>query len=146
MPRFIDWRRGRPAEIWARAEGYIKNFVKENEIKPLADIYQDPISAVAGGVIIDGMVGEFLNANVSALQTSSRAIRWPFPFPGGLRGPHVHLAGDVYLLNGEQWNNFVKGVKADIISRLDKAEEIGFEDFIGITEAASFLPFGKHSS
>lgn len=139
MPRFIDWRRGRPAEIWARSEIFIKDFIKKNGLKPVSDIYLDPVSAAAGGVIIDGMVGEYFEGSLSNFSKEA-SLRWPIPFPGGLKGPHVHFQEKVFFLNDKQWRNFSNGVIKDIQEKLSRANEIGFQELIEISEAVSGLP------
>ena len=67
------------------------------------------------------------------------AIRWPFPFPGGIRGPHFHYGRDVYLVNQKQWNSFTAQVMKDVMTRLGNAEHVSFDEALQITEAAVSL-------
>lgn len=137
MFRLIDWRRGRPAELWARSERIIMEFIEKNRLKAVSEDYLDPVSAMAGGVITDGKDELLKEAILSSIKEVG--FRWPVPFPGGLKGPHVHFQKDVYFLNGDQWREFANLIVKDIQERLSRANEIGFQELVEITEATSGL-------
>lgn len=153
MERLITeriWKFGRPAELWARNAALIKQFIASNKLKPVSDAYLDPISLVAGGVIIDGRkLGETLAelAARSALPGkagSSRVMeklpfKWPIPFPGGMKSPHLHFQENIYLLNEKQWKDFSGRIIKDIQSRIANAGSVSFDQLVELTEATGGL-------
>ncbi len=120
------WIAGRPAEIWLGYRDIVGNFVKKNKLKP-------PKPEEYPYLPTSGEIGEF-EGMVSRSKTKL-AIRWPFPFPGGIRAAHVHYGPDVYLLNQKQWNSFTKQVMKDVQNRISKTEQVSFEEALQITEA-----------
>jgi hypothetical protein len=61
-----------------------------------------------------------------------------FDIRGGMKAPHIHLDGKIYLLNEVQWSEFSEKVIVDIQERLEKAKSIpmNFDQLTGVAEAA----------
>ena len=64
----------------------------------------------------------------------SKAILWD-PTRGGMRMPHLHYAGEIYLLNEAQWANFSKIATKSLAERLAKVQKVGFEEVMQVSEA-----------
>ena len=90
-------------------------------LKPVSEAYLDPISTVAGGVIIDLVVKG---------ATLEKPFKWPFPFPGGIRGPHIHFEKNIYLLDEKQWRDFSGRIMKDIQSRIANANSVSFDQLL----------------
>lgn len=127
-------------------ELFIKQFISKNRLKPLSEAYLDPVSALAGVIVVDGrQVGEmFADVMVKNAMMDSPArraakakvrFRWPFPFPGGIKGPHIHFQEDVYILNDRQWRVFSNKIIKDIQSRIATANSINFSQLVELSEA-----------
>lgn len=55
-------------------------------------------------------------------------------FPGGMRVPHLHFKGSVYVLNEQQWHAFSGGVIKDLNEKLAKASVLSFDQVRDIAE------------
>ncbi|GEM_PF-346369 len=151
------WKYGRPAELFANKESFIHEFIEKNGLSPVQQETLAQLSTVQGGVIIDGMhnfqlllnepqYGQRKAKSVGAATVErEEPVELPLkPFPGGLRSPHIHFRGEVYLLNDKEWQRFCKPIVSEIMHKLEKAESIGFgfESLLELSEAANILPHG----
>ncbi len=132
------WKRGRPAELFVVEEAFIEKFISEFKLRALSEESLDQLSPVAGGVITDGrlaiepQLANQRSVEIESMERSSEVKIKPPNFPGGLRTPHIHFKGEVFLLNIKQWQNFSGFVKKDIQKRLDRAESIPFEQMMDL--------------
>ncbi|MGD0578063.1 MAG: hypothetical protein ABSC08_03955 [Bryobacteraceae bacterium] len=58
---------------------------------------------------------------------------------GGIRIPHFHSAGDVYLLNDQQWSAFSEKVLGGVRDKLAKTHSIGYDQLMEVADAAAQL-------
>ena len=49
--------------------------------------------------------------------------------------PHLHYAGEIYLLNEAQWASFSKSAMKSLTEKLGKAQKVSFEDVMQVSEA-----------
>ena len=117
------WLYGGPWDIWVRRVDMIGNFIREQKIKPVA--------------VADLPTHPFLAAEQPA--ATARAIVRPRPFPGGLRSPHLHFKGDIYLVNQEQWRGFSGTVIKQYQEKLGKAGTIGFDQLMDVATGMETL-------
>ncbi len=59
--------------------------------------------------------------------------------PGGRRVPHLHYRGEMYMLDPEQWRSFSRVVMEDISKRVMAANQVSFNELLGVAESASSL-------
>ena len=127
------WKFGRPAELWLSHHELVAKVIAKYKLKPLsADNYPYLPHVEEFGVSV-------LSKATSKQAKAVPTIRWPIPFPGGMRIPHFHYGRDVYLLKPNQWNEFSKMVVKDIQSRIAGANEVGFEQVMELEQAVSSL-------
>ncbi|PKM43843.1 MAG: hypothetical protein CVV05_13395 [Gammaproteobacteria bacterium HGW-Gammaproteobacteria-1] len=130
--RVLKWKAGRPADIWLSHRDLVAGMIKKFNLKALEiDAYPSmPAAAMP-------------EAAVTATKSRSLAVeaklRWPKPFPGGLRIPHLHYGADIYLLDRAQWKEFSGTVLREAAERIAKAKEISFEQTLELTEAVNTL-------
>lgn len=117
------WLYGGPWDIWVRRVDMIGNFIREQKIKPVA--------------VADLPTHPFLATEQPA--ATARAIVRPRPFPGGLRSPHLHFKGDIYLVNQEQWRGFSGTVIKQYQEKLGKAGTIGFDQLMDVATGMETL-------
>jgi hypothetical protein len=116
----IIWIRGiPPVDFWIRREGMVGEFVQKNRLKPI-DTSPYEIEALAGAV-------------EAREEKAALPVRRP-PFPGGMRVPHLHFKGGVYVLNEQQWHAFSGGVVKDLNEKLAKAAALSFDQVRDIAE------------
>jgi hypothetical protein len=118
--RLFKWEYGRPAELWLSYRSLISGFIKKNKLSPLPpEAY--PYFPLAGAAGTPNLAAE------SEATLKSLRVRWPIPFPGGMRVPHVHFDHDVYLMEPEQWNDFSNAIVKDISHRLADVSQLSFD-------------------
>lgn len=116
---------GIPATIWIRNASLIRELVRKFAIKPATDGPQAPHLAA-----LSAAVGERLEV--------ASVIKRP-PIPGGMRVPHLHLDGEVYLLNDKQWKEFTGKMIKDLQSRLSRVSAVSFEQAVDLSETIETL-------
>lgn len=121
------WKWGRPAELWMTQIDLVSRFVEAQGLRsiPLEELGYPEQLATGGGTAFEGDAR--LNLHVL----------WPYPFPGGLRFPHLHLGGDVYRLDREQWADFSKQVLSSFQRRLGDAGSVSFDQLLEVSNALS---------
>ena len=119
------WLFGIPAPIWLNRMEMIEGFIKENGLQPAA-LETLPISPLMN--------------QAAGAEIAERAlkIRWP-GFPGGIKIPHLHFGGNVFVLKEELWQKFSAGLVKDLQGRLAKAKSVSFEQAMEISEAIDSL-------
>ena len=112
------WRYGGPRDFWVVQRDAVATLIKREKLQALDRahfVFDDPVpvdSAPAGG-------------KVGAREVAA-TIRWPRPFPGGLRIPHVHFRDEVFELDAQQWARFSAAVVAGFRARLEQAGAVSF--------------------
>lgn len=99
-------------QLWNQRAKQVEVFIKANNLQPVR--FVAPETAKPSGVPVD---------------------------PGGrfgLRnGPHIHSAGEMYLVTGEQWSQFGQSVLADVGAKLKDASHVPFQSVLELTEVAA---------
>lgn len=121
------FRYGGPWPIWINNIDIITKLIKENSIKPIDSEH-----------LFGNSPEMFQVPNVGAKGKISDGLR-PYPFPGGLRYPHLHFKGELYKLNDKQWKTFSSEVLKDIRAKLDKVNVVSFEQVMEISDAVDSL-------
>lgn len=134
--KVLEWRSGRPADIWLSHRDLVANVIKKFNLKALeVDAY--PYMPSAAGAMPE--VASAMTATKTKALAVETKLRWPKPFPGGLRIPHLHFGADIYLLDRAQWKEFSGMVLRDVQERLAKAKELNFEQTLELTETINTL-------
>lgn len=130
--KILKWKAGRPADIWLLQRELVAATIKKFNLKALeVDAYPSVPAAAA--------MSEAATATKSRSLAVEAKLRWPKPFPGGLRIPHLHYGADIYLLDRAQWKEFSATVLREAAERIAKAKEISFEQTLELTEAVNTL-------
>ncbi|GAB4420886.1 MAG: hypothetical protein OHK0032_16670 [Thermodesulfovibrionales bacterium] len=117
------WIFGMPAPFWLKNIKMIEQVIREQKLEP---------------VPAESLMTETPLAPMGAEQ--EKAIRiWPRPIPGGIRIPHLHFRGDVYLLNESQWKEFSGKVVKEFQTKLARVNTVSFEQVMEISEAVDSL-------
>jgi len=125
----VIWKYGRRADLWLSGQEALGKFLRKYRIKALPRASY-PYDATP-------MLQEIPSAKVMK-QMRVEAL-WPRPFPGGIRIPHVHFEGELYILNPKQWKAYSALVMNDVQERISKASKVDFAQLIEISEAAGKL-------
>ncbi len=134
--KLLIWKNGRPADIWLSQHELVASVIKRYRLKPLAVESYPSMPGMDAGMFE-------ATAAVSSRAKSASSIpvklRWPKPFPGGLRIPHVHYGADIYLLNDAQWKAFSSAVLKDVSKRIAAAKSVSFEQTLELADAINTL-------
>jgi hypothetical protein len=120
------WKWGRPADIWVMQRDLVRQFVERHDLQaiPAEQLGMTrPMAARSG-------------APAGQETLAARAL-WPYPFPGGLRIPHLHLDAEIYPLNREQWHAFSRQVMDDFRERLADVGSVSFDQVLEVSNALS---------
>jgi len=63
---------------------------------------------------------------------------WYNPY-GGMKMPHIHYAGEVYVLTEPQWAVFSKSVMEAFANKLHSAQRVTFDQVVGLAEGFAEL-------
>ena len=120
--RYIDWRFifGKPADFWMVQAKAVEQFIKANKIKPVS---QETLQVRS--------VGE-----VTEKEAERAFVPWWWKY-GGMRVPHLHYAGELFLLNQEQWKAFSTEIIRDFSKKLAGANSVSFGQLMTISEAVN---------
>jgi hypothetical protein len=108
-------------DFWVAQVEIIERFVKatRSELTQIKIAAQSPVEL-----------------GTKAPAAAGKAILWD-PTRGGMRMPHLHYAGEIFLLNEAQWASFSKSAIKALTEKLGKAQKVGFEDVMQVSEALS---------
>lgn len=136
LSKILIWRIGRPADIWLSHSALVESVIKKFKLKALAVESYPSMPAMDTGMLDETAM---MATKAKAVSAVPAKLRWPRPFPGGLRIPHMHFGADVYLLNQEQWKDFSTAVLRDVSKRIASAKEVSFEQTVELAEAVNAL-------
>jgi hypothetical protein len=121
----LKWRVGIPRDFWYTHVERIGQFVVENHLTPMSQL------KFAGG---SKKMADAEEKAQPRIQSAAVLRDWR----GGIRTPHLHLHGELYVLNQAQWLKFTDQIRQDVSDKLKRANEsgrVGFEQFVDLTEA-----------
>lgn len=130
-PKYVlEWKYGMPAlSFWESNIDMIQKFTKGMR----------PIN------VSHYLTDDAINLAAAELQGTALQKRvipkklWPRPYPGGLRIPHVHFKGELYLLDDVKWKKFTKEVVSNFQEKLANAGKINFEQLMDLSTAIEKL-------
>ncbi len=114
-------------DVWLKREEAIGEFIRAEKLKP------------ASSATVPTLVGEIptgimdRKASVAALKIRDPGIC------GGIRVPHLHFDGKVYVLKEEQWAKFSGGIIADAKAKLSNVNAVNFDQAMDLTRVSQAL-------
>jgi len=121
---FRRWIYGIPAPIWLKNIDMISEFISKNMLKPVQPESLPNIQPVRAE---------------SAEQVNASLIIDRRPYPGGIRIPHLHFGGELYLVKEELWREFSGRIVKEFQAKLANAKGISFEDAMELSEAVDSI-------
>src|SRR5512139_1410380 len=120
---YPKWIYGGPWDIWLNHGELIGKFIREERLTPVAP--------------------EHLPAHPYALAEAPEALAKagfrPRPFPGGIRGPHLHYQGGVFLLSQEQWKKFSGAMLERYREKLGRVGTVSFDQLMDVAAGIEHL-------
>ncbi len=134
---------GIPIDILQRYLGYFRELRERGALEEYNQNTVTPNQVLYGTLALpeaakSGISGFFLRIFAP---TPIPFYKIDYDIRGGMKAPHIHLDGKIYLLNETQWGEFSKKVIVDFQERLDIAKSIpmNFDQLTSIAEAANVL-------
>ncbi len=118
------WKNGIPSDFWVANRQIIKEFIDQHQLHPVPAEHLIHSTDVPINVAIEEGIRERLR---------------PRPFPGGMRIPHLHYAGEFYELTPEQWAEFSQKAVGGFRAKLEKANAVTFDKMLELSDAIDSL-------
>jgi hypothetical protein len=124
--KIVDWTAGiPPMDVTAKFRDLLRDWNKAGQLELVGREVQTPNQVLdaasrdtfSGGGLV-GLAGKVLGINVGPKRGLDFDIR------GGMRVAHVHLDGNIYLLNDEQWAQVSGKVVQDFQMRLNAVKNV----------------------
>ena len=120
FPRW--WKFGRPADFWVTHVAVVEEAIDRYGLEPVP---RENLMQLGGFEPVDVEMGEIERFPVK--------LRPP-DFPGGLKVPHLHFCGQLYLLDDKQWHDFSANVVERFQSKLSRAHMVSFEQMMELSD------------
>lgn len=134
---------GIPIDILQRYLGYFRELKEKGALEEFNQNTVTPNQALYGTLALPeagqtGISGFFQRIFAP---TPAPFYKIDFDIRGGMKAPHIHLDGKIYLLNEKQWAEFSTKVIVDFQERLEKAKSIpmNFDQLTSVAEASKVL-------
>jgi hypothetical protein len=132
----LKWRWGGPRDFWLANLEHIQKFLEKNKIARVdpAHLVMDdpfPVDAPIAVLVKDDPIP------VDSQAVAARVYLKRPPFPGGLKCPHLHFKGDIFLLTESQWKDFSSSAIKQFQERLSRAKSVTFDQLMQLSEATA---------
>lgn len=106
---------------------------------PILNVLKDEVVAdfAKRGIKITGIAerGVSVESTTKSLQTEKASMLLPPKgFAGGIRAPHVHYDGDIYLLNNREWKAFSGKIIEEFKAKLSNAQAINYDQLMRLSD------------
>jgi len=91
------------------------------------------ITATAEIAGVSNMTSE-MEAKAHAVEKAA-IVLLPNDFPGGIKSPHVHYNGDIYLIKKEDWKAFSGKIVENFRAKLATAKNISYDELMRLSDA-----------
>lgn len=116
---------GGPFPVWLLNRELIDDFVKEFKLEPMGGA-GTPVSGRLLKVVPEEAEREVFKLKYEGID-------------GGMRGPHLHVGGEVYMLDARTWGVFTERMVATFAQKLQSAQAVSFEQFMEVSSAVEAL-------
>ncbi len=110
---------GMPADIWLTNEKQIGKLIDKHKLAPIPQRTLRRPKTVDTAKMID--------------------IDWIDGIKGGIRVPHFHHQGELYLVKPKQWRKFSKAVVKDLSRRLADSGRVSLPELIDMSNSVGSL-------
>lgn len=117
----IHLKVGKPRDFWLVNSAFIKEFIIKEKLKDVTEATILPVKAASENVLSANIVKEYGD------------IR------GGMRAPHLHYNGKVFMLDKKQWNKFSETILAQLREKLNSVNSVSFEQVMEISDTIDSL-------
>lgn len=124
----LEWQRfkaGGRRDFFIAYADRIGKFIEANKLKPVSENH-----------ILSPQINiKEIKLNIAALP--SDLIPWWYK--GGKKFAHLHYAGDAYLLNAKQWQDFSTQIVEDMSKKVAASKSISFDGVLELSDTISAI-------
>jgi hypothetical protein len=113
---------------WIINEDRVRKFIEINKLNPVS-----PESFQTGAIAPEASARMSNDPMKSQLNPIFR-IDNP---KGGMRGPHLHYRGNVYLLDSKQWDKFSGEIIKEFSRKLGEANSVTYGQFVELADVVN---------
>ena len=126
MIEYLDWqgfKAGGRRDFFIGYADLIAKFIEANRLKPVsANVNLSP---------------DIKMKEMKAAGTAGSLYLIPWWYKGGKKFAHLHYAGEAYLLNEKQWQEFSTQVVADMSKKVAASRSVSFTGMLDLADAVS---------
>lgn len=112
-------KRGPHKDFWILHAEIVEKIINANKLRPLSTQYH------------------VAKLDISEKTSSEQAYaEWWLKY-GGIRVPHLHYNGEIYLLNKKQWAEFSGEIIKDFSRKLSEAKTVNFGQLMELSDAVN---------
>ncbi len=115
-----EWKFGVPRDVLVLHSNEIAEFLRANKIKPFAE--------------------QQISHNVEMKSELRKPQPDPWMIYGGIKVPHLHYNGQVFMLNEKQWKEFSGSMLTKVKDKLAHTNEVSFEQLMELSSVVGKLP------
>ncbi len=135
MPELKYWKNGGPRDVWVSVHDKVEALIEAHRLRPIrAELLPEHMLMVAPVA-----PAEVEMAGVTPRRAENIVLKRQ-GFAGGMRVPHLHFSGRVYLLNQEQWKEFSNVMLDSFREKLATVNAVSFDQLMELSEAVNALP------
>lgn len=110
-------------EFWLKNHDMIQKIIDEYKLKAVSAEMRSHMPA---------------SMRAAKIESELTAIR-PQPIWGGIKIPHLHFNGDIFLLDEKQWKDFSSKIMKEFQGKLSRANAVSFEQLMKVSDAVDTL-------
>ncbi len=107
---------------WVIYEDRVKKFIEVNKLKPISN---ESLQARE----LEGKSNIEVKSQVNPIYIIDPR--------GGMRNPHLHYRGKIYLLDSKQWNKFSGELVREFSKKLAEANSVTFEQLVELSDTTA---------
>lgn len=134
---------GIPVDILQRYLGYFRDLREQGALQEFNQLDVTPNQVLYGTLALPETARSGIAGLFQRLFTPAPIpfYKIDFDIRGGMKSPHIHLDGKIYLLNETQWADFSNKVIVDFQGLLEKAKTVpmNFDQLTSIADAANAI-------
>lgn len=132
----MDWQLkiGVPKDFWSAQLKNVEKYVIANK-EQLKKVEISTRAGLSPNVICSA--GPEAATKASGETKAAAAVQLPEWINGGMRTPHLHYNGDIYILTKEQWKQFSSQILKDFSKKLAETSTISFEQLMELSDTVN---------
>ncbi|WP_152643307.1 hypothetical protein [Anaeromyxobacter sp. PSR-1] len=119
----LELKNGGRRDFWISHVALVERFV-QTHLKELTKVQTDPQQRTIGA-----------ETGVAA-GAAARVLMWD-PTRGGMRTPHLHYGGELYVMSEPQWAELSKAAVSAMTERMTKAQRVGFDTVMQLSDVVA---------